>query len=85
MKSKLDAKTISIADHIRHVREYRDYTQEYMAAKLKISQTAYCKLELGYCNITIQRLAQIALILEVEFIDLVDPDAVKAIGGNQQK
>ncbi len=36
-----------VIGNIRKIREYRAYTQEYLAAKLKISQNAYRKVEIG--------------------------------------
>ena len=74
MKSLSDLKTRAIVSNIRKIREFRNYTQEYLAAKLHISQNAYSKIELGYSSITLVRLIQIAEILEVELVDLVDTD-----------
>jgi transcriptional regulator with XRE-family HTH domain len=72
MKSLSDAKTKAVAANIRRVRESRNYTQDYLAAKLDISQNAYSKIELGYSNITLSRLVNIASILEIELIDLIN-------------
>ncbi|MFI5158114.1 MAG: helix-turn-helix domain-containing protein [Sphingobacteriales bacterium] len=62
----------AVATNIRSKREYRNYTQEYLAAKLAISQNAYSKIELGYTKITVERLFQIAEVLEFEVADLID-------------
>ena len=72
MKSFSDLKTKAIVANIRKIREFRNYTQEYLAAKLNISQNAYSKIELGYSSITLVRLIQIAEILEVELVDLIN-------------
>ena len=69
MTDLLNLKIKAIAANIRSKREYRNYTQEYLAAKLNISQNAYCKIELGYTKITVERLFQIAAILEFEVSD----------------
>ena len=61
----------AVAVNIRKIREYRNYTQEYLAMKLAISQNAYSKIELGYTKITLERLYQIAQILEVDLIELI--------------
>lgn len=45
-----------------------------MAAKLKISQNAYSKLELGYSKLTVDRLFKIASILAIEPKDLISLD-----------
>jgi transcriptional regulator with XRE-family HTH domain len=71
MEDLLALKTKNVAGNIRKIREYRDYTQDYLAAKLKISQNAYSKIELGYSKLTVERLFQISLILEVEASDLL--------------
>jgi transcriptional regulator with XRE-family HTH domain len=66
-----DLKVKVIITNIRKIREYRDYTQDYLAAKLHISQNAYSKIELGYSSITLVRLLQISEVLEVEVGELV--------------
>jgi len=71
MNDLLSFKIKAIAANIRHKREYRNYTQEYLAAKLAISQNAYSKIELGYTKITLERLFQIADILEFDVADLI--------------
>lgn len=72
MTEGLNFKVKAIAANIRNKREYRNYTQEYLAAKLAISQNAYSKIELGYTKITIERLFQIAEVLGFEVADLID-------------
>ena len=71
MKDNVKADVRAVASNIRKVREYRNYTQDYLAAKLEISQNAYSKIELGYSKITLDRLFHIALILEVEVTQLL--------------
>ena len=71
MENILASKMKNVAGNIRKIREYRDYTQDYLAAKLKISQNAYSKIELGYSKITLDRLFHIAVILEVEVTQLL--------------
>ena len=71
MKEKTKDDVKAIAGNIRKVREFRNYTQDYLAAKLDISQNAYSKIELGYSKITLDRLFQIAKILEVEVTQLL--------------
>jgi transcriptional regulator with XRE-family HTH domain len=77
MKEKLKLEMKAVAANIRKVREYRNYTQDYLAAKLEISQNAYSKIELGYSKITLDRLFHIALILEIEVMELLQFDAEK--------
>ncbi|WP_316754692.1 helix-turn-helix transcriptional regulator [Pedobacter aquatilis] len=79
MEDLLASKTKNVARNIRKIREYRDYTQDYLAAKLKISQNAYSKIELGYSKLTIERLFQVAEILDVEATQLLTLDHVELI------
>ena len=72
-----DLITRLVAANIKKMRIYRNYTQDYLAAKLGISQNAYSKIELGYSNITISRLAKVSEILEVEIMDIINADQEK--------
>lgn len=72
MKDNRDLKPKIVASNIRKIRECRNYTQDYLAAKLLISQNAYSKIELGHSKLTLDRLFQIAIILEVEVIQLLN-------------
>jgi transcriptional regulator with XRE-family HTH domain len=74
MTNATGLKIKAIAANIRTKREKRNYTQEYLAYKLSISQNAYSKIELGYTKITLERLFQIAEILEIDVISLLDLD-----------
>ena len=74
MNKTHDFKVKAVASTIRKRREFRNYTQEYLALKLNISQNAYSKIELGYTKITVERLFQIADILEFDVIDLIQPE-----------
>jgi len=79
MNSIGQLKTRAIVSNIRKVREFRNYTQDYLAAKLHISQNAYSKIELGYSSITLNRLINIAEILEIELSDLISSDIEEII------
>ncbi|MCD8741141.1 helix-turn-helix transcriptional regulator [Mucilaginibacter roseus] len=72
MTDGLSSKIKSVAINIRKQREAKNYTQEYLAAKLKISQNAYSKIELGYTKITVERLFQIADILGTSITGLIE-------------
>ncbi|MFB2118703.1 helix-turn-helix domain-containing protein [Parapedobacter sp. 2B3] len=66
------AKAKNVASNIRRVREYRNYTQDYVAQKIGISQNAYSKLELGFHKLSLERLFQIAEVLDVDCKALLD-------------
>jgi DNA-binding XRE family transcriptional regulator len=57
--------TQQVAVLIRHLRRKKEYSQEYMAAHLDISQNAYSKLETGKIPMTIDRLCEVARILDI--------------------
>ncbi len=60
-----------VATNIRKIREKKNYTQDYIAAKLGISQNAYSKIELGYSKISLDRLFHLANLLDTEVVDLL--------------
>lgn len=70
--NEMSLKIKAISATIRKKREQRNYTQEYLALKLNISQNAYSKIELGYTKITVERLFQIAAVLEYDINDFLD-------------
>lgn len=50
---------------LRVYREFRNYSQEYIAEKLGITQNAYSRIETNQTRITAERLRQIADILGI--------------------
>ncbi|WP_238989391.1 helix-turn-helix domain-containing protein [Mucilaginibacter terrigena] len=74
----LNYKVKAVATNIRSKREQLNYTQEYLAAKLNISQNAYSKIELGYTKITVERLFQIADVLETNLTELINSEKAEA-------
>ncbi|KIO78356.1 transcriptional regulator [Pedobacter lusitanus] len=83
MKDAPDIKPEIVASNIRKIREFRNYTQDYLAAKLEISQNAYSKIELGYSKLTVERLFQIAAILDVKVTQLIMADYSHGVNLNQ--
>jgi len=55
-----------IAMAIRDRRLKLNYTQEYVAFKLNISQNSYSKIELGQSHLTLIRFIQLCEALEIE-------------------
>lgn len=70
-------------NRIKKFRELRNYTQEYMAEKLQISQNTYSNLEAGKSKLTIERAKEIADILEVPFWELVSEQPVFNVWNNE--
>ncbi|SDF07326.1 Helix-turn-helix domain-containing protein [Mucilaginibacter pineti] len=71
-------KVENVAVNIRHAREALFYTQEYLAAKLKISQNSYSKIELGYVKLSLDRFLKICQILDLEPSNLLKGETADA-------
>jgi transcriptional regulator with XRE-family HTH domain len=56
--------------NIRKIRELKNLTREYVAAELKMSSSGYGKIERGDVDLTVSKLIEISIVLEVsiEFI-----------------
>jgi transcriptional regulator with XRE-family HTH domain len=59
---------------IRKYRELRNYSQDYVARKMGISQNAYSKIENNITQLTVNHIKQISQILEVSIVDLLRND-----------
>jgi len=57
---------------IKRLRESYNYTQEYMAHELGISQPAYAKIECGDTQLNIKKLVRLAEILQVDPQELLE-------------
>ena len=66
-----------VGDKIRKVRELKGYKQEYVADQLNMSVTAYGNLERGDSSPSFDRLEEIAKVLEVSVVDILNiPDHI---------
>lgn len=68
-------------EKIKLIREQQNLTQEELAEKLFMSVSGYSKIERGESQINLQRLQQIADILQVALFDLM-PDNNISINNN---
>ena len=59
---------------LKQLRELKNFTQEYMANELGLSIRAYSKIETGETQLTINRLNEIAKILEIDPIEILGFD-----------
>lgn len=57
--------TMKHFNNIRHFREFKEYSQKYIARCLKISQAALSKIENGYIQLSDDRIQQLSEILGV--------------------
>lgn len=61
----------AVIQNLRRVREFKGYSQEYVAFKLAVSQNAYSKIELGHSNLSLEKYYMICAALEVDPADLI--------------
>lgn len=76
--------TETVGSKIRMQRLYKNYSQEYMAFMLDISQPAYSKIERDETEISLKRLYEIAEVLQINAISLLPPSKY-SIGINYLK
>jgi transcriptional regulator with XRE-family HTH domain len=72
---------MKIGKNIRSIRELKNYKQEYMADQLGITQRAYSKIENDEVAINVDKLYDIANILQVQVSELL-PDQGKHVYNN---
>ena len=63
---------MNIGNNIKQIRELRNYSQEYMAQELGISQSTYARIESGTVIPKVDRLQRIAEILEIDISFLLN-------------
>lgn len=65
---------MDIGNKIKKVRELRNFTQEYIAHELGITQESYSRIEANKASVTLQRLEKIAEVLTINVFDLLSFD-----------
>lgn len=70
----------SIKNKIKSIRELKNYTQEYMAEQLGLTQAGYSKIEKGKTILSYVKLEEIARILEVSVEDILSFDGQRYFG-----
>lgn len=68
---------LSIEEKIKNMRELKNFTQEYMAEKLGITQAAYSKMENGTNKISYAKITEISKIFGVKPEELLAFDSQK--------
>ncbi len=63
-----------VGNKIKLLREFRNYSQEYMASRLGVSQNAYSRIELSKTKLSTEIAEKIADILEISLADLLSKD-----------
>ncbi len=65
---------IKVGNNIKKLRELKNYTQEYMATALNMSQNGYSKLERDETEMSLTKLDSIAKVLEMDWRAVLDFD-----------
>lgn len=61
-----------INENIKSIRELKNYTQQYMAFRLGITQAGYSKMERNGSRISFEKLEEIAVIFEMELGSIIN-------------
>jgi transcriptional regulator with XRE-family HTH domain len=67
---------MKIGQKIKKIREFKNFTQEYVAFEIGLSQSAYSKIEQGETELTLTRLKQISVVFEMS------PEDILTFNGN---
>jgi transcriptional regulator with XRE-family HTH domain len=59
---------------IKQFREFKNYSQEYVAKQMGISQNAYSKIENNITQLTVNHVKQLSKILDIPVVDLLKDD-----------
>lgn len=68
---------IDYGSRIKKYRDQKGFSQDFMAEQLGISQNAFHKIETGQTKLKANTLQQIADILEIDILKLLNHDAEK--------
>jgi transcriptional regulator with XRE-family HTH domain len=61
-----------INENIKSIRELKNYSQEYMAFRLGITQAGYSKMERNGSRISFEKLEEIAVIFEMDLGSIIN-------------
>ncbi|MDO9795013.1 helix-turn-helix transcriptional regulator, partial [Glaesserella parasuis] len=65
---------MNVHEKIRKLRETKLWSQEQMAEKMNMSLNGYARIERGETKLHLDKLEQIAQILDVDIVNLISPD-----------
>ncbi|MCO5232872.1 MAG: helix-turn-helix domain-containing protein [Chitinophagales bacterium] len=68
--------TKDIRKKIASIRERKGYSQDFVANRLGLTQSAYSLIESGSRDLKVNRLLQIAIVLEVNVIEFFEDDDI---------
>lgn len=62
---------MSVNEKIRKLREAKEWSQEQMAEKMHMSLSGYSKIERGETKLYLDKLEQIAQVLDIDIVELM--------------
>ena len=74
-----------INENIKNIRELKDYTQEYMALRLNMTQPANPKIEKGVIALSCDKLQEIVSIFEMDLISIIEFESSLYLKSNYSK
>ena len=80
--TKKHTNTLNVGCKVRKLREIRNYTQDYMACQLDMSVSNYSKLERNEVSLTLDRLQEIADLLQLSVVDIIQFDENNLLPSN---
>ncbi|PBJ15904.1 helix-turn-helix domain-containing protein [Flavobacterium sp. ACN6] len=75
---------MSIGNKIKSIRELKNYTQEYMADQLGITQAGYSKIEKGKTSVSFEKLQKLSLILDLPVENIINFESQKYFNPNNK-
>lgn len=72
LNNKSNSMSGKINENIKNIRELKNYTQEYMAFRLGITQAGYSKIERNGRKISFEKLEEIAVIFEMDLNGIIN-------------
>ena len=76
---------MNLGEKIKKLRELKNYTQQYMADQLDISQSGYGKIERNEIDISISKLEKIAKILDTDIYTVMIFDEKNVFNTRMEK
>ncbi|TAE73125.1 MAG: helix-turn-helix domain-containing protein [Bacteroidetes bacterium] len=73
---------MNVGEKIKKIREFRNFTQDYMAKQLDITQAGYSRIEANLVDIPFSRIEQIAKVLNVSLVEIVGFDGKNIFNSN---
>jgi transcriptional regulator with XRE-family HTH domain len=68
---------ILIGAKIKSIRELKNYTQQYTAYRLGITQAGYSKIEKGITSVTLEKLEQLSVIFGLSIENIINFESHK--------